>query len=96
MCGGTLRSRVIAQGLTNHRNGTRELDLAAWVDGKLLVPAQDRRSLACFDVNKQWEACATVPLPGRVAATTAWSWRGRAGAVVLLEDGQLLFATVEG
>lgn len=94
--GSTLRSRVIAQGLTNHRNGTRELDLAAWVNGKLLVPMQDRRSLACFDVSKQWEACATVPLPGRVTATAAWSWRGRAGAVVLLEDGQLLFATIEG
>ena len=94
--GNTLRSRVIAQGLTNHRNGTRELDLAAWINGKLLVPAQDRRSLTCFDVNKQWNACAAVPLPSRVTATSAWSWRNSAGVVVLLEDGQLLFAMIGG
>ncbi len=94
--GSTLRSRVIGQGLTNHRNGTRELDLAAWVDGKLLVPAQDRRSLVCFDTTQQWGACPTVPLPGRVTATAAWSWRNRMGAVVLLEDGQLLFAASGG
>ena len=94
--GGTLRSRVIGQGLTNHRNGTRELDLAAWIDGKLLVPVQDRRSLACFDTNQHWRACPTVPLPSPVTATAAWTWRNRAGAVVLLEDGQLLFAASGG
>ncbi len=94
--GDTLRSRVIAPGLTNHRNGTRELDLAAWVDGMLLVPAQDRHSLRCFDANRQWGPCPAVPLPGRVTATAAWSWRNRVGVVVLLGDGQLLFAMVEG
>jgi hypothetical protein len=92
----TLRSRVIGQGLTSHRNGTRELDLATWVNGKLLVPAQDRRSLASLDADQRWNPGATVPLPGRVTATAAWSRRNRAGAVVLMEDGQLLFAVIGG
>lgn len=94
--GDTLRSRVVGQGLTNHRNGTRELDLAVWVDGKLLVPTQDRRSLACFDARRQWRPCAVVPLSGPAAATTAWKLHNRPGAVVLLDDGQLLFAPSGG
>ncbi len=92
----TLRSRAIAQGVTNHRYGTRELDLATWTHGRLLVPAQDRRSLACFDVSQQWKTCPAVPLPARVEVTAAWSWRSREGAVILLEDGQLLFVVIGG
>ncbi len=94
--GDTLRTRFVGQGLTNHRNGTRELDLSVWVDDKLLVPTQDRRSLACFDARRQWRPCAVVPLPGPVTATTGWKLHYRPGAVVLLDDGQLLFVPSGG
>ncbi len=89
-----LQSRVIDADVSNHRIGSRELDLAAWVDGKVVLPAQNRRILRCLDANDSWRTCGAVTLPGPVMATGPLVVGRRKGIAALLEDGQIIFVAV--
>ena len=81
--GATLSARAIAEGVSNHRIGSRELDLAVWLGARLMLPAGDRTSLRCFDADAGWSACGSVPLGKPAIASTALSLRERAGVAVL-------------
>ena len=89
--GATLSARAIAEGVSNHRIGSRELDLAVWLGARLMLPAGDRTSLRCFDADAGWSACGSVPLGKPAIASTALSLRERAGVAVLTSDGRLTF-----
>ena len=87
--GATLSARAIAEGVSNHRIGSRELDLAVWLGARLILPAADRTSLRCFDADAEWSACGSVQLGKPAIASAALSLRGRAGIAVLTADGEL-------
>jgi len=89
-----LQSRVIDHDVSNHRIGSRELDLTAWVDNKVVLPAQNRRSLRCLNANDSWRACGAATLPGPVIASVPLIMGRKTGIAALLEDGQLIFVAV--
>ena len=93
--GGVLRSRIIDQNVANHRIGSRELDLATWIGQRLMLPAQNRRSLRCFDAGHGWGPCGTWSLPAPIIATSSLTQRGRPGVAALMENGQVVVATME-
>ncbi|MEO6566127.1 MAG: hypothetical protein ABIO63_08830, partial [Casimicrobiaceae bacterium] len=92
--GAAMQSRVIDHDVSNHRIGSRELDLAAWVDRKVVLPAQNRRSLRCLDANDGWRACGSLTLPSPVTASVPIVKGGQSGVAALLEDGQIIFVEV--
>jgi len=89
--GNALSARKIADGVSNHRIGTRELDLAAWIGALLLLPAQDRTRLRCFDADAGFMACGSVPLGTPAIATAVVVLEGRTGVAALTADGRLTF-----
>ena len=89
--GERLTRRALADDVSTHQIGSRELDLAVWLGGWLVLPAQDGRRLRVFDAAKAagaWAEQATLALPGRVVMTTAAI--GAASFGVLLDDGRAL------
>lgn len=89
--GERLASRAVASGLSNHALGQRELDLAAWVDSVLLIPAQDRRRLRIFLAD--WSERPPLALPFPVVATRALPMDRGPGCALLLDDGTVWWAT---
>ena len=89
----TLSARAIAEGVSNHHIGSRELDLAVWLGARLMLPAADRTSLRCFDADAGWSACGSVPLGKPAIASAKLSLRGRGGFAVLTADGQLIIVS---
>lgn len=89
--GDRLIDEVIASGVNNHKLGERELDVSAWFDRALLMPAQDRRSLRWLAIEPgAWiTSPPDVPLPAPVVTLHRWSRMGKAGAVALLLDGSV-------
>lgn len=85
--GERLSARSVVAGVSNHAFGKREIDLAAWVDSLLLVPAQDRRRLRVFDAQARWSERPSVALPAAVVATRALQLDRRPGCALLLDDG---------
>ena len=91
--GDQLPSRTVVSGVSNHVLGQRELDLAAWVDSLLLLPAQDRRQLRIFDAAAGWSEGSRLALPSPVIATRTLRLDRRPGCALLLEDGTVAWAT---
>ncbi len=89
--GSALRGRRIADGYSTHALGSRELDLAVWADGALVLPGQDRRTLHVLAPDG-WSQRAVYAVSQPVVATRAWRSRGRAGAAALLADGSVVWA----
>jgi hypothetical protein len=83
------RERLLA-GISTHRIGSRELDLAVWLGDRLLAPSQDQRRLQLLDIGRGAATLATLPLAAPVAQTRAWPEAG--AALVLLDDGRLWMA----
>ncbi len=88
--GETLARRRVVGDVSTHRIGTREIDLAAWVQGLLVLPSQDGRQVRRLKPTAHWAVQIAVTLPGRVAATTALTDRG--ALALLLDDGQVVLA----
>jgi hypothetical protein len=84
-----LRRRLLAD-VSTHHIGARETDLAVWLQGQLLVPSQDGRTLLRVNPARDWADEDALPLPARVVQTTALA-DGRAWAG-LLDDGRVLLA----
>lgn len=84
-----LRERLVA-GVSTHAIGSRELDLALWQGGSLLLPSQDRRTLLHFGGADGQTVLARWPLPAPLAASRAAP--GGAAGWLQLEDGQVLRA----
>jgi hypothetical protein len=94
---GQLPRERLMGGVSTHRIGSRETDLALWQRGSLLLPTQDRRTLLRWDpaaagAGSAAGAAGTArwPLPAPLAASRA-APEGAPGWL-LLEDGRLLRA----
>ncbi len=83
------RRRLMAD-VSTHAIGSRETDLAVWLQGRLLLPSQDGRMLRLVNPGQDWADEGALPLPARVVQTTALAdgsaWAG------LLADGRVLLA----
>jgi hypothetical protein len=85
--GGRLHAARIRDGVSNHHIGSRQLDLAAWHGGTLLIPDQGRQRLLLLDGRSGWQAVREWPLPSRVSATASLDASG--ATAILLEDGSV-------
>jgi hypothetical protein len=74
--------------VSTHRIGTRETDLAAWLQGLLVLPSQDGRRLRLLNPADDWAEQRSVPLPARATMTAVLA--GAAALAVLLDDGQVV------
>lgn len=88
--GQRLSRRRLRADVSTHALGSRETDLAAWLQGRLVLPSQDGRLLRVLDPGADWAELFTVPLPGRATMTAALE--DGSGVAVLLADGQVLRA----
>lgn len=88
--GPRLQRERLAGGVSTHAIGSRELDLALWQRGTLLLPAQDRRTLLQLGGADGQTVLARWPLPAPLAASRAAP--GGATGWLVLEDGQLVQA----
>jgi hypothetical protein len=88
--GQRLSRRRLATDVSTHRIGTREIDLSAWVGERLVLPSQDGRRLRVFDPGAEWAERGGLPLPARVAQTTALG--DGSALAVLLDDGRVMVA----
>ncbi len=79
--------------VSTHHLGSRETDLAVWLQGRLLLPSQDGRVLRLVDPARDWADAGELPLPARPVQATAsadgTAWAG------LLDDGRVLWAPVD-
>lgn len=91
--GAKLRGRPIATGFSTHALGSRELDLAVWTGGALVMPDQDRRALNVVAV-ASWSRRSVYGLDQPVIATRAWRFGDRPGVAALLEDGRVVWVAV--
>ena len=64
--GDRLLGRAVARGVSTHRSGTRELDLAVWLGSKLVLPSQDGSSLHVLDLANGYAESHRANLPARV------------------------------
>ena len=88
--GGRLARRRLLDGVSTHHIGSRETDLAVWLQGQLLLPSQDGRMLRRLNPDQDWAEQAALALPGRVVQAVALP--DGAAWVGLLEDGAVLLA----
>lgn len=87
-----LARRRIAGDLSTHRIGTRELDMAAWVGGKLVLPSQDGMQLRVLGASHGWQQLASVALPAPVVMTVRLA--GSNGLAVLMAGGSVAVVQV--
>lgn len=92
--GSELRARAVGTGYSTHALGSRELDLAVWIGGVLVLPSQDRRSLVVLATG-DWSPLASRRLAAPVTAARAWRAGDRDGVAVLLADGSVAWVPVE-
>jgi hypothetical protein len=86
--GSRLVSQAVAQNVSTHRIGSREVDLAVWLGPHLVLPKQDGLALRVLDPRATWAEVASVALPQRVAMTAALP--DEKGVAALLDDGQAM------
>ncbi|KPF48432.1 hypothetical protein IP87_19895 [beta proteobacterium AAP121] len=94
LAGPQLARRWLVADVSTHAIGSRETDLAVWLQGRLLLPSQDGRSITRLNPAQDWAEDGALPLPARVVQTTALAngetWAG------LLADGQVVLASPAG
>jgi hypothetical protein len=88
--GPTLARRRLLADVSTHTIGSRETDLAAWLQGRLLLPSQNGMSLRVVNPGQDWADEGALPLPARVVQTTTLA--GAAAWAGLLSDGRVLLA----
>ena len=86
--GERLTRRRLHADVSTHRIGSREIDLAAWLQGLLILPSQDGRQLRLISPAADWAESQAVALPGRAVLTAAVP--EAAALAVLLDSGQVL------
>ncbi|EHR72034.1 hypothetical protein BurJ1DRAFT_3224 [Burkholderiales bacterium JOSHI_001] len=86
--GERLTRRRLHADVSTHRIGTREIDLAAWLQGLLILPSQDGRQLRLLNPAADWTELKAVTLPGRAILTAAVP--DAPALAVLLEGGQVV------
>ena len=83
-----LSRRRLLGDVSTHAIGSRETDLAAWLQGRLVLPSQDGQRLRVLDPAAGWVELFSVALPGRVLMTAALE--DGSGLAALLADGQVV------
>ena len=86
--GDRLIGSAVARGVSTHRIGSRELDMAVWLGSKLVLPSQDGLSLRVLDLANGYAESHSANLPARLAMTLALA--GAQGMAALLDDGRVL------
>lgn len=86
--GERLSRRRLHADVSTHSIGARETDLAAWVQGLLMLPSQDGRQLRLLNPAADWAELREIALPGRAILTAALP--DAAGLGVLLDGGQVV------
>lgn len=86
--GERLAARRLHADVSTHRIGAREIDLAAWLQGLLILPSQDGRRLLLINPAADWTEVNAVALPGRAILTAALPDAAALG--VLLDGGQVV------
>jgi hypothetical protein len=86
--GERLTRRRLHADVSTHRIGTREIDLAAWLQGLLILPSQDGRQLRLLNPAADWVDLKAVALPERAILTAAVPDAPALG--VLLDGGQVV------
>ena len=81
-----LTRRRLMNDVSTHRIGSREIDLAVWLRGLLIVPSQDGRRLRVLNPAAGWAEQPSVPLPARIVMSTALA--DAAAMAVLTEEGR--------
>lgn len=94
LSGDTLTARRLQGDVSNHRIGSRWLDLSTWLGQRLLIPDQGGRRLLLLDAAAEWRSVGEQALPARVTATVALASLG--GVAVLLDDGSVVAGAVAG
>jgi hypothetical protein len=89
--GDRLVGQAVAQNVSTHRIGSRELDLAVWLGPRLVLPQQNGLALRVLDARAAWAEVARVALPDRVAMTA--SLPNGKGVAALLDDGQVMMVS---
>jgi len=82
-----LTRRRLLDDVSTHRIGTRELDLAVWLRGLLVLPSQDGRRLRVLNPASNWAQQPSIPLPARISMATALA--DASAMAVLAEDGRV-------
>jgi hypothetical protein len=90
--GSRLLARKVRGDVSNHRIGSRQLDMSAWLGQRLLLPDQSGRRLLVLDAASDWRLVSEHPLPSRVTAMVRLGATGR--AAVLLDDGSVMAGSV--
>jgi hypothetical protein len=75
--------RRVLDDISNHRIGTRLLDMAAWQGNRLLMPDQSGRRLLLLDAAAGWQPVAQQSLAARAVAAISLA---APGWVALLQD----------
>ena len=90
--GSQLQGRRLRGDISNHRIGSRQLDMSAWHGQFLLIPDQSGRRLLLLDSTEDWRTVAEQGLPAHVTAMLGLgpTFRNTAQAAVLLADGSVL------
>lgn len=86
--GERLARRRLHGDVSTHRIGMREIDLAAWLQGLLMLPSQDGRQLRLLNPAADWTELNAVALPGRAILTAVVP--DAAALAVLLDGGQVV------
>jgi hypothetical protein len=86
--GQRLVRRRRAGDVSTHHIGSRELDLAVWLHGLLVLPSQDGLTLQVLDPAADWVERSRLRLPARLVMAVALA--GAPAMAALLDDGRVL------
>lgn len=89
--GSRLVPRELLPGVSNHRIGSRQLDVSAWQGQRLLIPDATGRHVWLLDIASAGRIVAEYALPSRVAAMVGLGAAG--GGALLLDDGSVALAS---
>lgn len=92
--GSRLVARKLQADVSNHRLGSRWLDMSAWQGSRLLLPDSSGRRLLLLDAASDWRIAAEHLLSSRVTATLSLGASGR--VAVLHEDGSVTAGSISG
>ena len=85
--GERLVGRRLTADVSNHRIGSRTLDIGTWTNGAVWLPDQARTHMRRFDAQRDWAETGGVTLPSAAQASVSLDAEGR--YAVLLADGRV-------
>ncbi|MEJ7688668.1 MAG: hypothetical protein WKG52_17775 [Variovorax sp.] len=90
--GNRLERRRIVDDVSTHRIGSRELDMAAWIGSRLVLPSQDGMRLRVLSASTDWQELEAIALPAPAVMTVRLP--GSHGLAVLMAGGLVVTVNV--